>query len=82
LIAAWVLVSIVITEFRLSADFEKDAFFFPWCRWWELLTGAFIAVSPPPIASKRVAAILGVFGFAAIAATFIFYDSSTRFPGL
>ncbi len=75
------LVSLVLAEARLP-DYQKDAFYYPWCRAWELFLGALLAVSPVTLREGRLATGLGVAGFAAVALAISIYDPSTSFPGL
>ncbi|MGO9547362.1 MAG: acyltransferase family protein [Rhodomicrobium sp.] len=75
------LVSLVLAEARLP-DYQKDAFYFPWCRAWELLLGALLAILPANPRDRRVSAALGMAGIAAIALAVMFFDPSTKFPGL
>ncbi len=82
IIAGLAVVSLILAEARLP-DYQKDAFYLPWCRGWELLLGAALAVSPVSLKGRRrLAAALGAAGLAAIAIAVIFYDPTTRFPGL
>jgi peptidoglycan/LPS O-acetylase OafA/YrhL len=75
------LISLVITQARLRTGFDKDDFFFPWCRAWELLTGAFIAVSPPILKQGKLANALSAGGLAAILAAIVFTTVRPYFPG-
>jgi len=81
LILGIALVSLVLAEARLP-DYQKDAFYFPWCRAWELMLGALLAVSPVSLRGRVLPPGLGAAGLAAIALAVSFYDTSTRFPGL
>jgi peptidoglycan/LPS O-acetylase OafA/YrhL len=80
-IAGLGIVSLVLAEARMP-NYQKDAFYFPWCRDWELLLGAVLAVSPAISRQRLLANGLGLAGAAAIALTVGLYDSSTHFPGL
>ncbi len=75
------VVSLILSEARLP-DYQKDAFYFPWCRGWELMLGALLAVSPVTIRTSRLAGGLGLAGLAAIAAAASLFDLSTVFPGV
>lgn len=81
LILGIALVSLALAEGRLP-DYQKDAFYLPWYRAWELMLGAMLAVSPVYMPTRRLAAGLGLAGLAAIALAVCYFDSSTRFPGL
>src|SRR5215469_3867521 len=60
IIAALALISFLLAEARLPGH-AKDAFYLPWCRAWELLMGAALAVAPPAIRPGRLAeALTGV----------------------
>jgi peptidoglycan/LPS O-acetylase OafA/YrhL len=80
-IAGLALISLVLGEARLSGH-PKDSFYFPWCRAWELLAGASLAVSPSFLRPGRLATALAGLGFLAIASAVAFYEPSMRFPGL
>ncbi len=80
-ILALALISLILAEARLP-DYQKDAFYFPWCRGWELMLGALLAVSPPRLREGPLATGLGLAGLAAIALAASVYDTSTVFPGL
>jgi peptidoglycan/LPS O-acetylase OafA/YrhL len=75
------LISLTLAEARLT-HYPKDAFYFPWCRWWELLIGALIAILPAFRGARWLATILGGAGLAGIFLAVALYDQSTRFPGL
>ncbi len=75
------LISLILAEARLP-DHQKDAFYLPWCRGWELLLGALLAVTSVTLRPGRLASVLGAAGLAAIVAAVAFYDPSTSFPGL
>ena len=81
LILVLALVSLVMAEARLP-DFQQEAFYNPWCRGWELLLGALLAVSPVSLQGNRLPRILGIGGLAAIGTAIFLYDSSTSFPGV
>jgi peptidoglycan/LPS O-acetylase OafA/YrhL len=81
IVVALMLISLVLSEARLT-NYPKDAFYFPWCRAWELLTGALLALSSAALRPGRLAAALAAIGLAAIGLAVAFYDPSTRFPGL
>jgi peptidoglycan/LPS O-acetylase OafA/YrhL len=81
IVAALALISLVLSEARLP-NYQKDAFYFPWCRAWELLTGALLALSPAALRGGRLTTALAGTGLAAIGLAVAFYDTSTRFPGL
>jgi peptidoglycan/LPS O-acetylase OafA/YrhL len=74
------LVSLAFAESRLP-DNQRDAFFLPWWRAWELLLGALLVLRPLSLRPGWLPAALGGTGLAAIALAAAFYDSSTRFPG-
>ncbi len=80
-IAGLALVSLVLAEARMP-DYQKDAFYLPWCRAWELFLGAALAVSPVCLRQGRLATALAGAGFAGIVLAVVLYDPSTRFPGL
>jgi peptidoglycan/LPS O-acetylase OafA/YrhL len=75
------LVSLVFAEARLP-DYQKDAFYFPWCRGWELLLGAALAVTQASPRPGRLTNALSAAGLAGIALAVFLYDPTTRFPGL
>ncbi len=74
------LVSLLLSELRLP-DYQKDAFYLPWCRAWELGLGALLAVAGTQFAGRAATALAGA-GLAAIALSISLYDPSTRFPGI
>ncbi len=82
IIAALAVVSLILAEARLP-DYQKDAFYLPWCRGWELLLGAALAVSSVSLKGRRrLAAVLGAAGLVGIVLPVILYDTTTRFPGI
>ncbi|MGO9460156.1 MAG: acyltransferase family protein [Rhodomicrobium sp.] len=74
------LVSLALAEARMP-DYQKDAFYLPWCRAWELLLGAGLAVSPVLLRPGRLATALGIAGLGGIAVAVALYDTASRFPG-
>ncbi len=74
------VVSLVLAELRMPI-YQKDAFYLPWCRGWELFLGAALALLARAPRSGSILTGAGIAGLAAIAAAIIFYDPSTRFPG-
>lgn len=80
-IAGLAAVSLILAEARLP-DYQKDAFYLPWCRMWELLLGAALAVTPFSRERRKLAAALGAIGLAGIALPVALYDPGTRFPGI
>jgi peptidoglycan/LPS O-acetylase OafA/YrhL len=81
IIVALALISLIFAEARMP-NYQKDAFYLPWCRGWELFLGAALAVSPAIFRPGLFATGFGCAGLAGIALAVSFYDSSTRFPGL
>jgi peptidoglycan/LPS O-acetylase OafA/YrhL len=81
IVVALAFISLVFAEARLP-DHQKDAFYLPWCRAWELLMGALLALSPAAVRPARLASVLGGAGLAAIGLAVALYDTSSRFPGL
>ncbi len=80
-IAALALASLVLAEAALP-DYQKDAFYYPWCRMWELLIGAALAIHPLRSLSGPVATLAAATGLAAITLATVLYGPSTSFPGL
>jgi peptidoglycan/LPS O-acetylase OafA/YrhL len=80
-ILALAVVSLILAQARLP-DHQKDAFYFPWCRGWELMLGSLLAILPVRLSKGPLANGLGVAGLVAIALAASLYDSSTVFPGL
>jgi peptidoglycan/LPS O-acetylase OafA/YrhL len=80
IIVALALISFLLAEARLPGH-AKDAFCLPWCRAWELLIGAALAVTPSLIPPGRLAAALTGAGLTAIALAVTLYEPSIRFPG-
>jgi peptidoglycan/LPS O-acetylase OafA/YrhL len=81
IIAGLAVVSLILAEARLP-DYQKDAFYLPWCRMWELLLGAGLAVTSFSLKRRWLAAVLGATGLAGIVLAVAFYDPQTRFPGI
>ncbi len=81
LILTLALISLVLAEAKLP-DYQKDAFYLPWCRGWELMLGALLAVWPVYLRAGWLATAVGAAGFTAIALAISLYDPSTTFPGL
>jgi peptidoglycan/LPS O-acetylase OafA/YrhL len=81
IVAALTLISLVLSEARLP-NYQKDAFYFPWCRAWELLLGALLALSQAGLRPGPLTTVLAGTGLAAIGLAVTFYDASAPFPGL
>ncbi len=75
------LISLTYAEAMLP-DYPREAFFYPWGRIWELLTGAALAVSPAALPRGKLATVLAATGLAAIALAVSVYNPSSVFPGL
>ncbi|HZV21199.1 MAG TPA: acyltransferase family protein, partial [Hyphomicrobiales bacterium] len=80
-IAGLAVISLVLAEARLP-DYQKDAFYLPWCRAWELLLGAFLAINQLSLHPGRFADSLSMTGICGIGFAIALYDGSTPFPGL
>lgn len=86
-ISAWVLplliaVSLALAERSLDKGDAEAAFFLFRGRAWELLLGAWLAMVPVVKLGVLARTALAGGGLAAIAASMIFLDSASRFPGL
>ena len=73
-------VSLVLAEARLP-DYQKDAFYLPWCRGWEFFLGAGLALYTRVPRHSWISTGMGIARIAAIVAAVTIYDTSTRFPG-
>lgn len=80
-IATLAALSLILAEARMP-DHQKDAFYLPWCRAWELFAGAAIAASPPLFSPGLRASCASIAGLIGLIAAIALYDSSIRFPGL
>jgi peptidoglycan/LPS O-acetylase OafA/YrhL len=74
--------SLALSEYKLSSDHEREAFFLPHYRAWELLTGAVLAIAPRISWPRMLAEILAAAGLAAIIYAAVFYSRATAFPGV
>ncbi len=81
LILAILCLSLAASQIVIGRDQASVFYLLPY-RAWELLLGAYIAVAPFAVRSRRVASLLGVAGFAAIAYAAFSFDIKTPFPGL
>jgi peptidoglycan/LPS O-acetylase OafA/YrhL len=80
-ILALFAVSLVASQAMLGHDPARSFYLLPY-RAWELMLGAYLAVAPLPVLSRRAASFAGLAGFAAIAYAALAFDSKTPFPGL
>lgn len=81
------LASLAIAEWQLAIA-PSAAFYLPFARWWELMTGSLIAALPlargdgSRNALPGWVALLAPAGLAAIALAVLVLDAHSRFPGL
>jgi peptidoglycan/LPS O-acetylase OafA/YrhL len=80
-VLALALVSFILAEARLLTGHQKDAFFLPWCRAWELFLGALLAVSSLRLREGPLTNSLSAAGLSAIFLAVLLYDTATSFPG-
>jgi peptidoglycan/LPS O-acetylase OafA/YrhL len=74
--------SFVLSEYKIIGDHQRDAFYLPLYRGWELLMGATLAIAPMTFLPGRLAEALSAGGLAAIVLASTFYSTETPFPGL
>ena len=80
-ILALFAVSLVASQAMLGHDPARSFYLLPY-RAWELMLGAYLAVAPVPVLSRRAASFAGLAGFAAIAYAALAFNSKTPFPGV
>jgi peptidoglycan/LPS O-acetylase OafA/YrhL len=72
-------ISLILAQLKL-AEHPKDPFFLSYYRMWELMVGSALAIAPPILMSRGLAAALAILGFSLIAFSVGFYDPTTPFP--
>lgn len=75
------LISFGMAEWIVKTQ-SNQAFYFPWLRAWELLTGSILAVSARRTKNSAVAHTVTILGLCAIAVSCFSYTEKTTFPGL
>ncbi len=79
----WLLfgLSFAFSVWQVRAS-PSGAFYLPFGRWWELMTGSLLAVGAvPAIAGRRWREALAAAGLAAILAAILLFREDMRFPG-
>lgn len=80
-LAAAALASLGWSEYVVLTA-PSNAYYDPFSRAWELLTGSLLAITTLPKLSRRNAEIMGAVGLAAILGAIRFYGRNVPFPGL
>jgi peptidoglycan/LPS O-acetylase OafA/YrhL len=80
-IAGLGLVSLGFSEWMVRRDPAWAFYLLPF-RAWEMLLGAFLALTPLPPVAKWRDNLAGIAGLALLAGSMVFYDEATVFPGL
>jgi peptidoglycan/LPS O-acetylase OafA/YrhL len=75
------LASFAFSIYQLRTD-PTGAFYLPFGRWWELMTGSLLALGQVPAVRQRIAReALATAGAAMLVAGFLLLDESVPFPG-
>ena len=74
-------ISFLLSEYGIIGERQKDSFYLPHYRGWELLMGATLAIAPFTVRPGLLAEILSAGGLAAIVTAVVFYNAGTAFPG-